>query len=498
MKLRRAPNQYTQVGAGAIPRLVTDKSREVVSALDYSARGNDSFDNGPSLNAMFDDFTSGTTGVSPDGMPTPIFKIPSGIYLISETLRFPNGSLIMGDGRWNTYIKAAPGFTGPMLQDKGNASKVIIRDLAVWANEEAGVTDLINLGMLGGGQWGTGGYLKNLFLRGGNTVTIADSCGVRASHNITYIDNVEVWLCANGFVEEAGSIGSQYSNIGITDIAPGGYGIYMHRGVIKSLEIESPQDGSVGVYVLRSGSIKWLMYSQIEDETNAHAVEIDASAEMFEMGFFENIQRGSGPTQSILTDIIKDNRATHPLHWGDPLAGRPAHAMGFYDEVHIGSPRLTFRGQMKQNFTLRLFNNAGTIQHSIGAAGDATIASAYAGKVVGSTATLGNTPTGTDSSTAMATGGKISSASTNCFILNTAAQESSTYPVIEGCGVTYNTTGTQVIAQGQITSRNVNSVTQRRLEIFYYNATTGAAFALGVGNIPNGTFLDVLLSVFIK
>jgi len=70
-------------------------------------------------------------------------------------------------------------------------------------------------------------------------------------------------------------------------------------------------------------------------------------------------------------------------------------------------------------FLMRLENDSGTLKHRIGniyASGNPPLASAINGP--SNTATV--TPTGTDSSTAFAAGGKISSTHTNVFVFDTA------------------------------------------------------------------------------
>lgn len=144
-------------------------------------------------------------------------------------------------------------------------------------------------------------------------------------------------------------------------------------------------------------------------------------------------------------------------------------------------------------FSLRITNDSGTLKHAIGAYNAPSTAGTWVGKITGASATLATTPTGTDASTAMASGGKISSAVTNRFILDTAQQASAT--VFLGCAL--NPTApvkTSMQCNIIMQSRDVNGVTLIRPEIAIWNNTGGStwvAWALDTTNIPAGATLRI-------
>lgn len=144
----------------------------------------------------------------------------------------------------------------------------------------------------------------------------------------------------------------------------------------------------------------------------------------------------------------------------------------------------------EQSFVFELVNTAGTLQHAFYTQpGASTVSSTTLSRITGVSATLTTTPTATDSSTAFAAGGKISSVATSRFIFDTAAQFA-TFAKLSG-PVIYNDTTTAIQCQVKILSTNVNGVTLDRLVFEFTNASTGAAFALTTGNIGSGKKLQV-------
>lgn len=145
------------------------------------------------------------------------------------------------------------------------------------------------------------------------------------------------------------------------------------------------------------------------------------------------------------------------------------------------------RNQSLQAFDLQVFNDAGTMKHRIRAA--AGVNATFADKISGATSGDTTTPTGADASTAMSGGGKISSADTSIFILDTAAQ--TVADRIGHATIGINTAGTALSCDVAFTSRDVNGTTRIRLELSFLNAATGAAFGLTTANISAGNSVRI-------
>ena len=146
-------------------------------------------------------------------------------------------------------------------------------------------------------------------------------------------------------------------------------------------------------------------------------------------------------------------------------------------------------GYLDQSFTLNITNNAGTLQHSIYGQSGAQALGNYSSRVNNASAGATNTPTGPDSSTPMAAGGKISSVTSNNFIFDVAPQIVG-YTDIEAV-VEFNSTGNAITVRPQVISQNVNGVTQYRLNLSFSNATTGTAFTLNTTSIPGSDTIQV-------
>ncbi len=142
-----------------------------------------------------------------------------------------------------------------------------------------------------------------------------------------------------------------------------------------------------------------------------------------------------------------------------------------------------------QSFCFFLQNNAGTLQHvfySDGGAASSGIADRISGETSGG---YTNTPTGTDSSTAFASGAKVSTTVPNAIVFNTGVQDPPNSQMV--ASLVYNTTTTALIVRPRMASFDVNGVTQSRLIFELFNASTGAPVAINTTNIGSGTLIQI-------
>lgn len=91
--------------------------------------------------------------------------------------------------------------------------------------------------------------------------------------------------------------------------------------------------------------------------------------------------------------------------------------------------------------------------------------------ISGASSTPVTSPTGTDSSTAFASGGKISSVETARFILDTPALTAG--QVTLEANIYFNNTGTNLTVYPSLNSNNVNGITRTRLCLELYNNGAG-------------------------
>ena len=484
---------FLQSGSGAIARTMQGKARESVSVKDFGAVGDGTADDTAAIQACFDACSSGTSGTGLDGSAfPPTVLIPSGDYKIASTITVPNAIRVVGDGRWNSRLTAASGFAGVMMQDKGNAAKVQLENFQLNANDEAGVTNILDLGNGATSVWGTGGYAKGLLLRGGTTSVNTGTVGLYHQSNVISILDVHTMYCDTGIEEVAGSNVCYYDDISVLGSAT--YGLKtVGESAIGRIEIEAPTAACVGLYVNRQVSVGHMTYSQATGVTNPFAIEIVSGAVSFEMGQFVHAVKSG----AVLTNVISDARSGYPANWG-ARSGSPKITTGIMDELHIGGTN-AFRiaGMQFTNVQLQLTNTAGTLQHRIGSVGDPTVAGPFAASINGAVATLTNTPTGADGSTAFAAGGKVLSVATNVFALDTLDHATQQNVPILGCWVGRSTTGDSIQIYPRVISRDVNGVTRERLELALYDAATGNALAINTTTIGASESIFIFVSCFL-
>jgi|TARA_R110000868_G_C10951282_1_gene767820 hypothetical protein len=475
MALTKATNRMTSGAVVNVFDFMT--SAEIVNVKNLVDGG----DLQPAIQAAFDYVTLSGSG----GKGMSVF-FPSGRYYMSSTVSIPNGTVMFGEGRNQTAFRARPGFTGVMFTDKGNASKVVLRDFRIDGMGEAGITDLIKMGYgaepLGGGEW------NNLFLYSGQV-------GSPASH----IKAINAVTNVFSFTEiEAGFSGTDFylgPNSGVTfftrclSISSVDYGFYGNGSLsINNCEIEAPTASCIGVYASRETVIQDLTYAQAPSVTNPFAIEIDASCSMFTLSGFINTQAAG----SVLTSLLKDNRSAYPTSWGNrstTLKNMPLLA----DDLSLANGAIWIQNQKRQSFRFRLRNNAGTFEHQIGTVLDLTIDPVLADKITGATATVTSTPTGTDASTAFAAGAKISSANTSIVIFNTESQINSYWA--GRATININSTGTALTVYLVSNSFNVNGVTRNYLIMQFLDASSGANFDLL--SIASTAFIDLTVETYL-
>lgn len=413
--------------------------------------------------------------------------MPSGTYRIGSTLSIPNATVLFGAGRNETGIRPTSGFTGVMITDKGNASKICLRDFRVDGLGVAGVTDLIKMGYgaepLGGAEW------NNLFLYGGTVGSPASGInGINAVTNVFTFTEIEAGFCGSDFKLGPNSGVTTYTRC--FTIAAVNYGFQLNgTAAIKDCEIEAPGAACVGVYASRETVISNLTYSQAAGITNPYAIEIDASCPMFVMEGFVHIY----DTGATLTNVIKDNRSGYPTNWGN-APGTLKNVSIVSDNLFLGTAGYYIQNQQRQLFQFRIQNTAGTIQHQIGSLRDVTSDSSFANKISGATSTLSNTPSGTDASTAFVAGAKISSANKSIVIFNTASQ-TNTVNWSGFATVTYNNSTTALNVFVTTSSFNVNGVTRTYLIAQFTNAATGTDYDLTT--LPSSQGVTIAVETFL-
>lgn len=404
---------------------------------------------------------------------------PRGYYLTSNLIIQPQTTLI-GDNYDGTILYCASGTTGYWITDNGSAVKISIIGMAFYGNSETGPTAGIRLGH-GTDAWGGGNaHMRDVWVR-----DLPNAIGYDLYNNIVWSDNLIVYNCLSGIVN--GGVGHLMHGIypyGCGGSGATGYSIYLSTGdkVIQG-EIEAPISGSHLIRLSRSATVRDMIFSLATGTSFTSIYEIDLagqSSDNYTIDGHNIILNGT----ATFTYLIADTSGN------EIITGR--------DSSHNGMDIISGRFYLQQNqlqaFRMRIYNNAGTLQHRIAGQASGTLPAGYANKINAASNTLQNTPTGADASTAMAYGGKISSVSTNTFIFDTAGQ-TDTLEFIGMATITYNNTTVDLTAVLSTSSRDVNGTTLRRMELGIINATTGANYNLTA--LAAGAIIDIDLLVFI-
>lgn len=151
----------------------------------------------------------------------------------------------------------------------------------------------------------------------------------------------------------------------------------------------------------------------------------------------------------------------------------------------------TMNNARLQGCVLQITNTAGTIQHVFRRnIFGGTIDPSNIALITSPALVLTNTPTGTDSSTAFAGGGKIGSVSPSTFILDVPVAYATENEL--GAAVIVESNSTTVdLSTGMHTSNlNVNGVTRNRPTMTFRNATSGATYNL--------TTIGLGLSIYVR
>jgi hypothetical protein len=442
----------------------------VLNVLDYGADPTGVADSYAAIQAALDAATfSGSTG---RGW---VVYLPTGRYLISDTLRVANATVVTGDGRHQTAIRPfsslASGFSGIMITDKGNASKIFLQNFRMEALNNSAITNIIKMGYIDpiSGPCAQATW-TNLFIAGGvpGVSTLSTCTGIDIVTNVFSMTEIENGFCGTDYKLGPNSTVTTFDRC--YSAAATNYGFQLSGSVnLIDCELEAELINCVGVYVSRETNISGLTYSGAFN--NPYAIEIDAGCPLFNMSGFVNFQTAG--TQ--LGYVIKDNRTTSPQYWGNPNAFY--RNTGLTTDIVMHSGEFYIQNLQEQLFVFTLINTAGTIQHSIEAQYEQDLPSSFANKIIGATTTNSNTPTGTDATTAFVAGAKISSANKSFVIFNTESQTNSSR-FKYNCQIIGNDTGTPLTAYLFLNNTNVNGSTKYYLTVQFTNSTTGSAFDL--------------------
>ena len=478
------------------------------------------------------------------GGVVPLVHAGSGLYLTGAQA-VPNGTVFLGTDRVQDGFVAKSGTVGPLFTDMGDAQKIVFQNLSFWGNSAncPGLTNLLKLGY-GATPWGTEGRLFGLWFR--DCACSAGGFFLDLLGNVAYVDTVAAYGTglANQNLMRLNGVAMMCSNL----VAAGGgkncYSVYLGAtsGWVRGLEIEAPGAAAGGaanvstvapLYNQNNVEISGALFSGADNFYLDHWVEFGASSTSWSIsgvtyGFGSlktcvvtkgNFKRSDGTYfggnatginaatvwSSAVTYVAGMLVTSGGLTWQATAGGvnhAPAVGSTFWQlcviAAHGGEGNLYSEtgGQWPQQFTLRIANVAGVLNHRISdSAGNLTN---FSNLINNATDAFTPTPTGTDNVTAMAGGGKISSAQTGTFYFDTAAQAAAWSLAGSAMPVVSNVSGLDLVCIPQLQSLDINGVTITRLSFIFLQAVGSANFAIDTSNIPVNDLIEVTWMGFLS
>ena len=381
---------------------------------------------------------------------------------------FPVALRLFGGGRHSTNFIAKTGTTGKWFTDGGSASKLILEGFAMYARGLAGITHGLQVGR-NGTEHGTEGYIKDIWVR---DCSAAGAYGVDILANVGIYQGITVQACSKGL-----RIGGSPSHVSeIVVMQPTEVGADLSYCTVNGLHIEAPGNSCVPVLMSRNTNIDGLSFAIANSTTISHLIEFDAACVVWAIN---NLMLFFGSTPAGVTISNGNMKRSDGTYFGGNATAGSVNGNGNYSS--------NSGGQTLQSFTLRIVNTAGTLQHRISTPSGG--ASNFVSKINAASASLTNTPTGSDGSTAMAAGGKIGSASTSIFWFDTATQRDA--DALHHLTDVLTTTGDPLTVVASVVSLDINGTTRTRLCFQFFLESTGGAYALTTANIAAGEFVQV-------
>ena len=459
--------------------------------------------------------------------------LSDGYYLTGNQL-LPPATCIRGAGRGQSGFVAAPGTrgqasgmsAGAWFTDTGSASKIILEDFAMYG-QYLTCPNMVYALRLGynGTQHGTEGYLRGLWIRDCACSAKGNRSGFQCdiNGNVGFYDLLSIYcnnragqsgLRITGAANICSKLVSVAAGSPLTGLMPT-YGIYLNGPgtQIHGMEIEAVSNHAIALSIQANSDINGVVFSLADHDIVANTGKLD---HIWEVGANATAWKVTGVNYLFVAGtgdgiVMSGNaRRADGTYFGGNATGIAAYrrwdASAAYEPGNLvayagnhyqcvtknegeAPPNMTCWvreapdrnggngnyfsetcGLRSQTFTLHI-RGGGRIQHRISAPGEAR--SAFANLISDATSAFKDTPAGPDATTAMSYGGKIGSAQTNVFWLDTPNQASAAYTDALAM-VSFNSTAIPLLVQGSITEVNIAGLSRHRLNIAFYTATSSA------------------------
>jgi hypothetical protein len=424
---------------------------------------------GTDSTAAFEAAITASTLDGDDAVAIHPIVVSAGNYLVGN-LVWPPATSLRGQGRLLTNFIAHDDTTGKWFTDNGSAAKIVMEGFAMYGRGLTAITHGLQLGR-NGVQHGVEGHLVELWVRDMPNAKLIDVNG-----NVGFYQRLAAYDGKDGItIVGIANQASELVSLGCTGVSA-----ELNLVDVTGLEIEAPANGSLPLYLSGNASVNGLIISLANNTTLSHLVEFGANATTWSI---TNFHLGTASTGVTVTNG-NFKRSDGSYFGGNATSNNRAGEGNYSSDT---------QGMRKQCFKLRLINSGGTLQHRITDGGGNP--TKFASLINGASSALTNTPTGTDSSTAMAAGGKIGSASPSVFWFDTPPQVTG-YDLMNATECISNT-GDNIRAVTLLQSININGVTRTRLGVQLWNMTGAANYNINTTNLAPGEFVDIKLDGYL-
>lgn len=432
----------------------------------------------------------------------PVLLSPNCLYTFGSTINVPAAGVIRGAGMWISSLCAKPSLVGPAITETGNdAAKIVLTEFGLYCNNAAAMTHAgIYLGYQNTSEpFGTNGWIHNVYV----AECAAGILGFDVNCNIANFGVISATSTAGVRIKGSGSSVISIINegaSGFADVNSNQTATELYDVQCGQLEVEAAANGVLSLTI--SGSVDVVFYPSLLATSNiSELIYLTNRAASWRVHVPTVYYGGSAGTFATFTNLFYDQTSALPFGIGNPSnSAANVNMAGTYQSgSFVYGPTLAIKKQLFNAFTLKVVNTSGTLQHSISAMGSPGTAGNLIGSITGESATLVNTPTGTDSSTAFANGGKIGSASPSVFIFQSGAEITGDFAAMAGAVVPVISGGTTAYSALVFPqSVNVNGVTQVFMSVQLLNAQTGAAVNWATALGSSGNLIEIPILGFFK
>ncbi len=393
-------------------------------------------------------------------------------YLCGNIITYPF-TCIIGSGRQTSAFICAAGTTGKWFTDGGNgAQKLWLEGIAWYGRNEAGLTHVAEFGNVGV-QYGTEGMMRNLWFRDAGTGIALD-----VDANVGQLRDITLQGSGTGLKV----LGNANQLHGIICIGNTDVGADISGAFVSQIELEGTGDGGLPLRINGNVHVNGILISNTAGRMFSHHIEVD------ETNYSDWQVCGLNTTPDAATVTTTNGFFKIGSDYYGGTDTRAVRGLDMVSQANFRSGNVQIKGKKWQSFTVRIWNDAGTIKHRIGSTWSSAIATNFSNRIVSATVGATSTPSGGG-----AFAGGASVASGGQFVFDTSET-----PVIAdamaSASLGWNGANGFTSVRLQASAITINGASATRLYLQFFNGNSTAA--VNNTTIANGEIVEVEVQGF--